>query len=591
MTQQGLFPSVILKIIEEFTDGFLIVDGRGEVVFFNEVFLKLTGWRSDEVLSRQGEILRGVEWCKGGEAPDRACELLTPRGGGIFLVSCFAVDSDRGTYRMLRVREHGEGSSRSNYDLLFNNAGDALVSVDLTGRILAANPSYYRLIGAERDKAPRTLRELFASTREFEERAVRLLEAGSLFNSEIHIRTADGQLKRVLDTSWVTRDEKGVVSGYTCQMRDITYLKNLEQRLEIAERNYIKLFGTVLSSIVIVDPDGIILNWNFGAEELYGYRWEEVVGRVFDEVVGLPPERPPMAAIMAMAADNGGRLVETGVSRTCKGGAQRFVYVAYRELRNSLSELLAYSIEERDLTESVRLEQKLKESFERIKKTQLATIRGFAKFTELRDNETKSHLDRISNYARVLASRLRENPRYANYITDGYIEDLCLSAILHDVGKVGVADSILVKPGKLTPEEYTKMKEHARLGGDALSVIDDELREESFLTLGKEIAYHHHEWWDGSGYPDGRKGDQIPLSARIVALADVYDALTTERPYKQAFSHEDAVGIIGKERATHFDPDIVDVFLRHHETFNRIKLFREFEERPENIANLLSRQE
>ncbi len=587
MTQPGLFPNVILRIIEEFTDGFLIVDGHGEVVFFNDAFLKMTGWNSSELRARQAEILRGVEWCKGDEASERAGEILTSRGAEAFRVSCFAVDGERETFRMVRVRE--QGPRRSDYDLLFNNAGDALVSVDLTGRILAANPSYYRMIGAARDKAPRTFAELFASRREFEQRATRLLEAGSLYNCEIHIRTADGQLKRVLDTSWVTRDENGAVTGYTCQMRDITYLRNLEQRLGISERNYIKLFDTSLSSIVIVDPAGIILNWNNGAEEMYGYRWEEVVGREFDEVVGLPPERPPMPAIMAMIADNGGRLFETGVPRVCKGGAQRFVYASYGELRNSLSELLGYSIMEQDRTESVRLEQKLKESFERIKETQSATIRGFAWLTEYHDKETGRHLHRIQEYTRVLSSYLRENPRYTSYITDSYIEDLCLSAILHDVGKVGVETSIIVKPEKLTADEYSRMKEHARIGGDALSAVDSEIRQESFLTLGKEIAYHHHEWWDGTGYPEGRRGDQIPLSARIVAVADVYDALTTERPYKRAFTHEESVAIIGKERGTHFDPEIVDAFLKHHGTFNRIRLFNEFEENPEKIADLLSR--
>ena len=122
--------------------------------------------------------------------------------------------------------------------------------------------------------------------------------------------------------------------------------------------------------------------------------------------------------------------------------------------------------------------------------------------------------------------------------------------MLHDIGKVAVSDSILLKKGKLDPDEYARMKEHARIGGDALSAVEREIKRESFLTLGKEIAYHHHEWWNGSGYPDGSRGDEIPLSARIVALADVYDALTTERPYKKAFSHDQAVAMIQAERGT-----------------------------------------
>lgn len=589
MTTPGIFPNVILRIIEEFIDGFLILDGRGEIVFFNDVFLRLTGWRSGELLARQVDILRGLDACKSG-GPDRTTEILTPRGVQLFRVACFGVDSDHGAFRMLRVKELPESSSWRNYDVLFNNIGDALVSVDLYARILAANPSYYRLIDSPRESAPSTLRELYVNRKEFDSRVMRLMEAGSLYSTESHIRVPDGRLKRVLDTSWVNRNEKGVVNGYTCQLRDVTHLRNLEQRLEISERNYILLFDTVLSSIVIVGPEGVILNWNLGAEQTYGHRWDEVVGRWFDEVFGVPPGRPSFEAIVAAVTDNGGKYVETGVPRTCKDGTERFVYSAYGELRNSLNELLGYSIMERDLTESVRLEQKLKESFDQIKETQSATILGFARLTEYRDKDTGRHLERIRDYTRVLAAHLRGNPRYSGYITDGYIEDLCLSAVLHDVGKVGVEDSILLKPGKLTGEEYARMKEHARLGGDALRAVDREIKRESFLTLGKEIAYYHHEWWDGSGYPEGRKGEEIPLSARIVAVADVYDALTIERPYKKAFPHEEAMAIIARERGTHFDPDLVDLFLEHHETFRRIKLFNEFEENPETIGDLLDRR-
>jgi PAS domain S-box-containing protein len=588
MTQQGIFPNMILRIIEEFTDGFVILDNRGEVVFFNEVFVKLTGWRSGDLLSRQTEILGTLGRCTSG-SPERTAQLVTPQGPRKVLVACFGVDSDRGLYRLIRVKPAGDEADQQQYELLFNNIGDALVSVDLAGRILAANPSYYRLIASTRENAPRTLAELYLNRHEFDNRFMRLLEGGPIYNSEIYIRAADGQLKRVLDTAWVNRNESGVVTGYTCQLRDITYLRNLEQRLEVSERNYLVLFDTILSSIIIVDPDGSVLNWNYGAEELYGYKWDEVVGRSFDAIFGVLPERPSLRAVMGSISNNGGRLVETGVPRACKDGSTRYVYTAYSELRNSLNELLGYSVMERDLTESVRLQQKLKESFAQIKETQSATILGFARLTEYRDKDTGRHLERIRDYTRVLASRLRDNPRYSGYVTDRYVEDLCLSAILHDVGKVGVEDSILLKPGKLTADEYGKMKEHARLGGDALSAVDSEIRQESFLTLGKEIAYYHHEWWNGSGYPEGRKGEEIPLSARIVAVADVYDALTTERPYKKAFSHDETKAMIVAESGTHFDPDIVEVFAANHETLHRIKLFNEFEQNPQTIGDLLDR--
>ena len=139
---------------------------------------------------------------------------------------------------------------------------------------------------------------------------------------------------------------------------------------------------------------------------------------------------------------------------------------------------------------------------------------------------------------------MSETPEYSGYISDEYIKDLYRSAILHDIGKVGIPDRILLKNDKLSDTEYLKMQEHTLLGGDTIKNIETRIKIKSFLTLGREIAYSHHEKWDGSGYPKGLKGDSIPLSARIVAVADVYDALTSERPYKRAFTHEQAHTII-----------------------------------------------
>jgi response regulator RpfG family c-di-GMP phosphodiesterase len=285
---------------------------------------------------------------------------------------------------------------------------------------------------------------------------------------------------------------------------------------------------------------------------------------------------------------NKGRHVETDVPRKCKDGTIKFTYASYSALTTTLGEIIAYSINERDLTERVRLEKKLQASFQAIKDTQSAAILGFARLTEYRDKDTGKHLERIREYTRVLALGLARMPKYADYITTDYIEDLCLSSVLHDVGKVGIEDSILLKPGRLSPEEFEKIKQHARLGGEALKAVDQEIRRESFLTIGKEVAFSHHERWDGTGYPSGKKAEQIPLSARIVALADVYDALVSKRTYKSSLSHEEAAKIIISERGTHFDPDVVDVFIDAQETFRRIHLLETFREHPESIDDLLT---
>jgi response regulator RpfG family c-di-GMP phosphodiesterase len=177
-----------------------------------------------------------------------------------------------------------------------------------------------------------------------------------------------------------------------------------------------------------------------------------------------------------------------------------------------------------------------------------ATILGLAKLAEYRDADTGAHLERIREYSKIIAQDLAMKPRYTGYVTSDYIDDIYNSSILHDIGKVGIPDSILLKPGRLTKDEFEVVKRHSALGGDALRAVETKLEGQSFLSLGKEIAYYHHEKWDGTGYPRGLKGDEIPLSARIVALADVYDALTSKRVYKEAYSHQEAMEIITKDR-------------------------------------------
>jgi putative two-component system response regulator len=190
------------------------------------------------------------------------------------------------------------------------------------------------------------------------------------------------------------------------------------------------------------------------------------------------------------------------------------------------------------------------------------TIFTMASLAETRDNETGNHIRRTQHYVKALAIKLRDHPRFVGFFTDATIELLFKSAPLHDIGKVGIPDRILLKPGKLTADEFTVMKTHAALGSAAIVQAEKELGTPvEFLRFAKEIAHGHHEKWDGSGYPDGLKGDAIPIAARLMAVADVYDALISRRVYKPPFPQEKAVAIITEGRGTHFDPDIVDAFV------------------------------
>jgi len=241
-------------------------------------------------------------------------------------------------------------------------------------------------------------------------------------------------------------------------------------------------------------------------------------------------------------------------------GSTSFLEVSATRIDNSAGVPVGFRGIIRDITDRKAMEQQLLDSYENIKQTRTMTILGLAKLAEYRDQDTGQHLERIMEYTKILTEELRHNPRFSDYITDEYIEDIYISSMLHDIGKVGIPDEILLKPGPLTSEEYEIVKEHSRLGGDALRAVELQVKGKSFLTIGKQICYFHHERWDGKGYPVGLMQEEIPLAARIVALADVYDALTSDRVYKKAISHEDAMEIITKEKGFHFDPSIVEAF-------------------------------
>jgi PAS domain S-box-containing protein len=586
---------VLLKIIEEFSDGFLIVNAEGRIVFFNEVLLRTTGLRSADIFRSEKQFLENLG-IGNGRPPCEREVLIEDRVGNSrrYMVSTLLVEGTNGQYiigrvKLVEARDHyaGERTPQA-LEQLFRNIGDPILTADLGGTVNFANPSFYQLIGWDEGETLPNISTLYATSEELEDKILRLTESDMVYNLETHLVSRSGQRRRVLDTSWVIRDESGVVSGYTTHFKDVTYVKNLEARLKISERNYMVLFDTIVSSIIIVDPLGKILNCNYYAEKLYGYTWADIVGRDFNEIFQVHKKSLPIDQVIALVDRNKGRYVETDVPRASMDGTIKFTYASYSALTSTTGETIAYSIMERDLTERVRLERKLQESFRQIKDTQSAAILGFARLTEYRDVDTGKHLERIREYTRVLAVGLARLPKFQSYITTDYVEDLCLSSVLHDVGKVGIEDAVLQKPGRLNPEEFEKIKQHARLGGEALKAIDKQIKRESFLSIGKEVAFYHHERWDGTGYPSGKKEEQIPLSARIVALADVYDALTSRRSYKEALSHEEAVQIIVSERGTHFDPDVVDVFEGNLDTFRRIQMLESFKEHPESIDDILN---
>ncbi|MFH1057591.1 MAG: HD domain-containing phosphohydrolase [Pseudomonadota bacterium] len=235
--------------------------------------------------------------------------------------------------------------------------------------------------------------------------------------------------------------------------------------------------------------------------------------------------------------------------------------------------------------QNVILEEKVRE------RTREVSIQGLASLAETRDNETGAHIRRTQHYVRALAQSLSGHPSFSHYLDDHTVTLLYRPAPLHDIGKVGVRDAILLKPGKLTLEEFEEfeeMKKHTVYGKEALERAGQTFMVQgsiSFLRLAREIAYSHHEKWDGGGYPRGIKGDDIPISGRMMALADVYDALISRRVYKRPFPHSKAVGVSLEGRGSHFDPLLIDAFTDIQEDFRRIAL--EFADFPEEREILM----
>jgi putative two-component system response regulator len=216
------------------------------------------------------------------------------------------------------------------------------------------------------------------------------------------------------------------------------------------------------------------------------------------------------------------------------------------------------------------LERLVKEQVQEIAAGQMATIFALAKLAESRDSDTGRHLERVQMLCRLLAVEMSLWPEYSDTITPDYVQNIVQASPLHDIGKVAIPDSTLLKPGKLTAEEFAVMKTHTVHGAETLQLVLDKHPANPFIRMGIEIARSHHEKWDGSGYPDGLRGTEIPLSARIMSVADYYDALRSQRCYKSAYSHEESRDLIVRETGKHFDPNVVDAFRNVEGNFRQI---------------------
>jgi PAS domain S-box-containing protein len=553
----------------------LFLNSQKEIILYNEKLLEMTGLKTPDIIENPSVLLAQLPLKKEQNRVHKFVYTDSDENSSFFTCTMHPVAEAGLQFTMIRIsypreKEAAKGGSHI-YEKIVNNLGDPVITVNIEGMLTAANPSFLKSLGFIEETLPEKITDIYSCADDFDKRKLLLIQQEKVNEVEAGLITSGGTVKQYIETLWAIKNSEGIIEGYTSHFRDLSRIENLKSQLKISEINYNRLFDIIASSIIIVDELGTIINVNSSAEKMYGVSRETLRGENFDKVFYRSGKRFTIPEIFKKASENYGRFVEIGIPRKRPDNQLIYTYSTYFLVNSGTEKFKAMFIMEKDLTARVRLEKKLQKTVEQIKETQRAAITGFAKLTEYRDHVTGDHLDRISQYTRLLCNELKKKPKYSDYIDDNYIDDLSLSSVLHDVGKVGIEDSILMKAGKLTGEEYQKIKKHTELGGSALSEIDKKLGYESFLTLGREVAYYHHEKWDGSGYPEGCCGENIPLSARIVGLADVYDALTSARPYKAAFDHDTAVKLIASEKGKHFDPDIVDIFMEIEDLFMQIK--------------------
>src|SRR5262245_4482526 len=355
--------------------------------------------------------------------------------------------------------------------------------------------------------------------------------------------------------------------------------QSLRERVEIGMVESI-LFEDIVRStidgIMITDLENRIIMVNPAYERLTGFQRPELMGTI-PEILKTNRSSTDCGRRVAHELSSSGYWSGEVIDRR-KDGTEWYANLTISRVKDSRGKAFADVFVVRDITDKKNMEQQLIDRLLEVQSAQDAAIIGFAKLAECRNPETGVHLERMREYCRVLAVYMAKQPPHRDHIDETYIDALYKSSPLHDVGKVGIPDSILLKPGKLTREEYEIMKTHTIIGGDALKAAESKLPGRSVFTLGKEIAYHHHEKFDGSGYPFGLSGPSIPLCARIVAFADAYDALTSKRVYKDVVNPEESKRRLLTDRGKHFDPEVVDAFLDCELDF--LKILSEFTTEP-----------
>ncbi len=346
-------------------------------------------------------------------------------------------------------------------------------------------------------------------------------------------------------------------------LRDV--LNERMQELKI----YKDIYQSMNDIILITDTAGKIVTSNEALFDLSGLKESEAKEKTPEILLPESNAEENFLEIMSKLKTEG--KWEGELKGVNKGNEQWDALVNVISVKDENNDTFAFGWQFKDITLLRKTQAQMLEFFGQMNQAQEAIIFGLAKLAEYRDKDTGFHLERMRAYARLLAKKLSVLPRYKDIVNEEYIENIYKTSPLHDIGKVGISDSILHKKGKLTKEEFDIIKQHTIIGAQTLKSIKTQYGEMAFINMGIDIALYHHEKWDGSGYPEGLKGGEIPLAARITAIADVYDALTSKRVYKEQYSHEKAMSIMMSEHNKHFDPDLLEIFNAHSDEVANVK--------------------
>ena len=581
----------LLQLVEDMPMGFVkmkIIFGESgdpidaEFLYVNKAMEKFSEMDKNELLGKTLTQVKAQGSMKASEWAQTGLINLTPQRKAAY--THHDVHSDKYYKFVINSAEHGSIyalvfditeeihhadenkkalDAMANFYDFFNTVYDMLFILDHDGNIIHANKTVFDRLGYTEDELyHQSVLKVHPKDRQDEamENVIEMLQ-GKREYCPIPIVAKDGQTiaveTRVKTGHW---DGEPVLFGV---VKDISELKASEEKFSKAFHNG----GSVMSISRL--SDSIILDVNEAYCRKLGFTRDEVIGKTSLDLDIFEDPEDRRRILETLSVTKSVHNVEVKVKSKDGSIYNGLFNIDLFHLGNELCLMVSMN----DITEHIKKEEEAKkyneiltnlvnEKVKEITEAQLATISALSNITESRDTDTGSHVERLKEGCKIVAVELSKNERYKRLITPEFIRKIENASVTHDIGKVGIKDSILLKPGRLTTDEFEVIKTHPVIGANVLKQVYHNYPGNKYIEMGIEIAESHHEKWDGSGYPYQLKQDEIPLSAQILAICDVYDALRSRRPYKDPLDHETSMDQILSEKGTHFNPEVVDAFIR-----------------------------